>query len=60
MNTFWILILLFDDGSGTFQMSQQYSQYYTQNECVAERDQINQNMTNIRAECYALSASKVK
>lgn len=58
MKTFWVLLILMDDGTGSFQMTQHYAQYYTKGECIAQRDQINEGMTNIRAECYALKATK--
>lgn len=60
MKTFWVLILLLDDGTGTFQLTQQYAQYYTKGECIAQRDQINQETTRVRAECYAIRATKEK
>lgn len=60
MNTFWVLILLLDDGSGQFKYTQHHSQYLTRAECVAQRNEINQSMTNVRAECYALKATKEK
>lgn len=60
MKTFWVLLLLLDDGSGTFQMTQQYAQYYTRGECIANRNMINNNATNIRAECYSIVATKEK
>jgi hypothetical protein len=57
---FWILLIFMDDGSGTFQMTQQYAQYYTKGECIAKRNIINQSAINARAECYALQPSKEK
>ncbi len=59
MNTFWVLILLMDDGSGKFQYSQLHSQYQTKAECITRRDDINQNeVRNARAECFRLNATK--
>ncbi len=60
MKIFWILLIFMDDGSGTFQMTQQYAQYYTKGECIAKRDIINQSAINVRAECYTLKATKEK
>lgn len=60
MKTFWVLLLLMDDGSGTFQMVQQYSQYLTKGECIAKRDIIIQSAPRVRAECYAVQTTKEK
>ena len=60
MKTFWVLLLLMDDGTGTYQITQQYAQYFTKGECIAQRNQINENTTGVRAECYAIRATKEK
>jgi hypothetical protein len=59
-SVFWVLIVLMDDGTGQFKYTQQYSQYHTKEECIIQRDTLNAVMTNVRAECYQLKATKVK
>lgn len=58
MKFIFLLVLWFDDGTGTFKYRQTAGEYFTAQECKMQKEAAEQYYSGVRAECIKIGIQR--